>query len=132
MSVADPIADMLTRIRNAVQAKKTIVVIPGSKLKLDMLNRMCEEGYLAAVSFEEDGKQGILKAALKYDDNGESVIDGLKRISKQGCRVYVKSDEIPIARNGFGTVIVSTSKGVLTDSQARKEGVGGEVLCSIW
>lgn len=132
MSVADPIADMLTRIRNAVSAKKTSVVIPGSKLKLDMLNRMCEEGYLTAVAFEEDGKQGILKAALKYDENGDSVIDGLKRISKQGRRVYVKSDEIPIERNGYGTVIVSTSKGVLTDSQARKEGVGGEVLCSIW
>ena len=132
MSVADPIADMLTRIRNAVQAKKTTVAIPGSKLKLAMLNRMCEEGYIAGVSFEEDGKQGVLTATLKYDDNGENVIDGLRRISKQGRRVYVKAGEIPVERNGFGTVIVSTSKGVLTDAQARKEGVGGEVLCSIW
>ena len=132
MSVADPIADMLTRIRNAIQAEKKTVSMPGSNLKREMLNRMVEEGYLLDVTSEEDGRQGILTAVLKYDDNGENVIDGLRRISKQGRRVYVKSTEIPNERNGYGTVLLSTSRGVLTDAKARNEGVGGEVLCSIW
>ncbi len=132
MSVADPIADMLTRIRNAIVVKKSSVVIPGSNLKREILNRMLEEGYLTDVGWEDDGRQGLLIAHLKYDENEECVIDGLERVSKQGRRVYVKSTDIPTERNGFGTVILSTSKGVLTDSAARKEGVGGEVICSVW
>jgi len=132
MSVADPIADMLTRLRNGFGAKKKSVIIPGSNINREVLTRLVEEGYLAAVDSEDDGKQGLLIAHLKYDENEQSVIDGLKRISKQGRRVYVKSDEIPKERNGLGTIIVSTSHGVLTDAQARKLGVGGELICSVW
>lgn len=132
MSVADPIADMLTRIRNGIQARKKVVTIPGSKLNREILNRMLEEGYISGVDWEEDGRQGLLIAHIKYDENEEATIDGLRRISKQGRRVYVKADEVPRERNGYGTVILSTSRGVLTDDQARKMGVGGEVLCSVW
>lgn len=132
MSVADPIADMLTRIRNAIQVKKPNVVIPGSNLKREILNRLVEEGFITDVGWEEDGRQGLLIAHLKYDENEECVIDGLKRYSKEGRRVYVKADDIPVERSGYGTVILSTSRGVLTDKQARKLGVGGEVLCSVW
>ncbi len=132
MSLADPIADMLTRIRNAVEVKKNNVVIPASNLKREILNRMVEEGFITEVGFEEDGRQGLLIVHLKFDENGECVIDGLKRYSKEGRRVYVKSDEIPTERSGYGTVILSTSSGVLTDREAKKRGVGGEVLCSVW
>lgn len=132
MSVADPIADMLTRIRNAARVNIKSVAMPGSKLKLEILNRLVEEGYVTSVEFESDEKQGKLTAILKYDENEESVIDGIKRLSKQGRRVYVKSTEIPTERNGFGTVILSTSKGVITGTKAKELGVGGEVLCSVW
>jgi small subunit ribosomal protein S8 len=132
MAIADPIADMLTRIRNAIQVKKQTVVIPGSNLKREILNRLNEAGYVSEVSWEDDGRQGILTVELKYDDNEESVIDGLDRASTQGRRVYVGVDDIPVVRSGYGTVILSTSKGVLTDTQARKLGVGGEVLCTVW
>ena len=132
MSVADPIADMLTRIRNAMMVKKKSVVIPASNVKREILVRMAEEGYISEVGVEEDGRQGLLIVHLKYDDNGECVIDGLKRYSKEGRRVYVGSDDIPRERSGYGTVILSTSRGVLTDVQAKKLGVGGEVLCSVW
>lgn len=132
MSVADPIADMLTRLRNAIEVKKKSVVIPASNLKREILNRLVEEGYLADVGSEDDGKQGLLIAHLKYDQNEECVIDGLKRLSMEGRRVYVKSDEIPTERSGYGTVILSTSKGVLTDREAKKLGVGGELICSVW
>lgn len=132
MSVADPIADMLTRIRNSILAKRASVVVPASNIKREILMRMVEEGYIAEVGSEEDGRQGLLIVHLKYDENEESVIDGLKRYSKEGRRVYVKSDDIPRERSGYGTVILSTSRGVLTDKQAKNLGVGGEVLCSVW
>ena len=132
MSVADPIADMLTRIRNGIQAGKKTVMVPGSGLNREILTRMHEEGYISGVDWEEDERQGLLIAHIKYDENEEATIDGLRRISKQGRRVYVKAADIPKERNGFGTVILSTSRGVLTDDQARKLGVGGEVLCSVW
>ena len=132
MSLADPIADMLTRIRNAIMAKKKSVVIPASNLKREILNRMAEKGYIAEVGTEEDGRQGLLIVHLKYDENEECVIDGLKRYSKEGRGLYVKSGDIPSERSGYGTVILSTSRGVLTDTDAKKLGVGGEVLCSVW
>ncbi|TLN25937.1 30S ribosomal protein S8 [bacterium] len=132
MSVSDPIADMLTRIRNGIETRAQTVIIPASGLKKEVLKTMVAEGYLADIGEEEDGKQGLLIAYLKYDDNDNCVIDGLKRESKQGRRVYVKSEDIPKVRSGFGTVILTTSRGVMTDTQARKLGVGGEVICSIW
>lgn len=132
MSLTDPIADMLTRIRNAIQARQAVVEIPNSKVKKAIIERMVDEGYLAEVSVRDDGRQGMLVARLKYDGRGDSVIDGLERISKPGRRWYAGVDEIPKARSGFGTVILSTPKGVLTDRKARELGVGGEILCSIW
>jgi small subunit ribosomal protein S8 len=132
MSLTDPIADMLTRIRNAIQARKEVVSVPGSKLKREILDRMVDEGYLGDIEWQDDERQGVIVARLKYDGNGESVIDGLQRLSKPGRRVYVGADEIPRAQNGYGTVILSTSRGVLVDRSAREMGVGGEVLCSVW
>lgn len=132
MSLTDPIADLLTRIRNATQARHKVVVIPGSRMKKEILERLLEEGYLGAVSWEDDQRQGNLVVQLKYDGRGEPVIDGLRRLSKPGRRVYVGVDEIPKAQSGYGTVILSTSKGVLTDKKARVAGVGGEVICSVW
>lgn len=132
MSVADPIADMLTRIRNAIMVKKQSVVIPASNLKREILARLTDEGYILGFATEEDGRQGLLIVNLKYDDNGECTIDGLKRFSKEGRRVYVSSDDIPRERSGYGTVILTTSRGVLTDKEAIKLGIGGEVLCSVW
>ncbi len=132
MPLTDPIADMLTRIRNAVQARHEVVQIPGSKLNKAVLEQMLEEGYLADVTWQDDGRQGVILVRLRYDSRGESAIDGLQRLSKPGRRVYVGADDIPKARSGYGTVILSTSKGVLTDRKARQQGVGGEVLCSVW
>jgi small subunit ribosomal protein S8 len=132
MPLTDPIADMLTRIRNAVQARHEVVQIPGSKINRAVLEELRDEGYLADVTWQEDGRQGVLLVRLKYDSRGASVIDGLERVSKPGRRVYVGAGDIPKARSGFGTVILSTSKGVLTDKKARQQGVGGEVLCSVW
>jgi len=132
MAHVDPIADMLTRIRNGLQTKKKTVSMPGSKIKREVLARLLEEGYLSDVIWQDDDKQGILVVTLKYDENEESVIDGLKRISKEGRRVYVGAGDIPRERSGYGTVILSTSRGVMTDTQARKLGVGGEVICSVW
>lgn len=132
MSLTDPIADMLTRIRNALQARRDVVHVPGSKLKKAVLERMQEEGYLADVSWEEDGKQGVLLVRLKYDGGGAPAIDGLQRLSRPGRRVYVSAGDVPRAQSGYGTVILSTSRGVLTDRKAREQGVGGEVICSIW
>ena len=132
MSQVDPIADMLTRIRNGIQAKKKTVIVPGSKQKRDILNQMLDAGYLTAVDWEDDNKQGLLIVTLKYDEKEINAIDGLRRISRQGRRVYVGAGDIPRERSGYGTVILSTSRGVLTDMEARKIGVGGEVVCSIW
>ncbi|MFO7154579.1 MAG: 30S ribosomal protein S8 [Caldicoprobacter sp.] len=130
--VTDPIADMLTRIRNALIAKHETVEVPASNVKRAIARILLEEGYIKDFTEIDDGKQGILKITLKYGPNKQRVITGLKRISKPGLRVYVKKDEIPKVLGGLGIAIISTSKGVMTDKQARKEGLGGEVLCYIW
>ncbi|RMG85639.1 MAG: 30S ribosomal protein S8 [Candidatus Dadabacteria bacterium] len=132
MSMTDPIADMLTRIRNGLMAGQKTVIIPASKVKRAILEILVEEGYLAGVDYEDDGKQGVLVARLKYDNEGKPVIEALRRLSKPGRRVYVGKDDLPKARSGYGTVIVSTSKGILTDRKARALGVGGEVICEVW
>ncbi|AEF16404.1 ribosomal protein S8 [Thermoanaerobacterium xylanolyticum LX-11] len=130
--MTDPIADMLTRIRNANIVRHETVEIPASNTKRAIAMIMLREGFIKAVEEIDDGKQGILKITLKYGPNKERVISGLKRISKPGLRVYAKSNEIPRVLGGLGMAIISTSKGIMTDKEAKKEGVGGEVLCYIW
>ncbi|MCD6451204.1 MAG: 30S ribosomal protein S8 [Acidobacteria bacterium] len=130
--MTDPIADMLTRIRNALMAKKEEVSLPSSKMKLEIARILKEEGYVENFRFEDDGKQGILTLRLKYTPEGEPAITGLKRVSKPGRRVYCGKEEVPRVLNGLGIAILSTSKGILTDAEARKKGVGGEVLCEVW
>jgi small subunit ribosomal protein S8 len=132
MAITDPIADMLTRVRNAGKAKFNSVDIPGSKIKVEMARVLKEEGYIRNYKFIKDGKQGILRIYLKYADNQGHVIQELIRISKPSRRVYVGADEVKSVYNGMGTSILSTSKGILTDKQARKQKVGGEVLCNIF
>lgn len=132
MVMTDPIADFLTRIRNANMVYHEKVEVPASKMKLAIAKIMKEEGFIRDVEYIEDGKQGILRIYLKYGPNKEKVITGLKRISKPGLRVYCKKDEIPKVLGGLGIAIISTSKGIMTDKQARKEGLGGEVICYIW
>ena len=132
MSLTDPIADMLTRVRNAIKARHEIVQIPGSKIKRAILERMAEEGYLASVDWQDDGRQGVIVVRLKYDAEGEPTIDGIERMSRPGRRVYVRAGEVPKIQNGYGTVILSTSRGVMADRSARKLGLGGEILCSVW
>ncbi len=128
----DPIADYLTRIRNAAQAGKRVVEIPGSNLKKDITRILFEKGYILSYKFEDDGKQGIIKIALKYDRSSKQpVIKELKRVSTPGLRKYAGADNLPRVLNGLGIAILSTSKGVMTDKEARKENVGGEVLCYI-
>ena len=132
MAITDPIADMLTRVRNAGKAKFNSVDIPGSKIKIEMARVLKDEGYIRNYKFIKDGKQGILRIYLKYADNQAHVIQELIRVSKPSRRVYVRADEIKTVYNGMGTSILSTSKGILTDKQARKEKVGGEVICNIF
>lgn len=132
MAVSDPIADMLTRIRNGVKAKFNSVDVPGSKLKTDIAKILKDEGFIKNYKFLKDGKQGILRIYLKYGTGQSDVIYGLKRISKPSCRVYVKSNEIKAVYNGMGISILSTSKGIMTDKRARQENVGGEILCNVW
>lgn len=133
MVMTDPIADMLTRIRNANQMKHKKVELPASKLKSEILNVLKQEGYITDFeSVKDGGVQGTLRIQLKYLDNEERVIRGLKKISKPGLRVYAKTDDIPKVLNGLGIAIISTSKGLLTDRAARKEKVGGEVLAYVW
>lgn len=132
MGMTDPIADMLTRIRNANQNKSAEVMIPASKVKLEILNVIKNEGYIADVEFVEDGKQGNIKVTLKYTDKKERVIKGIKRISKPGLRVYAKVSDMPKVLNGLGIAIVSTSNGVMTDREARKLHLGGEVIAYVW
>jgi small subunit ribosomal protein S8 len=129
--LTDPIADMLTRIRNAVGIKAEKVDIPISKMKLEIAKILKEEGFIRAYKILKDRKQGILRVIPKYLDN-ESVISGLKRISKPGRRVYVDRKEIPTVMAGLGIVILTTSKGILSDKVCRREGIGGEVICYIW
>ena len=130
--MTDPIADMLTRIRNANQNKSAEVLIPASKIKLEILNVIKNEGFINDVEFVEDGKQGAIKVTLKYTDKKERVIKGITRISKPGLRVYAKASEMPKVLNGLGTAIVSTSNGVMTDREARQQHLGGEVIAYIW
>ncbi len=132
MTMTDPIADMLTRIRNANVVKHETVDIPASNIKKEIARILLEEGFVKGYDVIEDGKQGIIRVQLKYGKGNEKVITGIKRISKPGMRVYAAKDEIPKVLNGLGISIISTSKGILTDKQARKEGVGGEVVCYVW
>lgn len=132
MTMTDPIADMLTRIRNANVVKHETVDVPASNIKKELARILLEEGFVRGYDVIEDGKQGIIRIQLKYGQAGERVISGLKRISKPGMRVYAAKDEIPKVLNGLGISVISTSKGILTDRQARKENVGGEVICYVW
>ena len=132
MIMNDPIADMLTRIRNALVARHDAVTMPASNMKKAIAQILLDEGYIKSVDYIDDGLQGQIKITLKYAQGKESVIRGLKRISKPGLRVYAKSDEIPKVLGGLGIAIVSTSKGVMTDKEARNAGIGGEVLAYIW
>ena len=130
--MTDPIADMLTRIRNAIRARKRHVDVPASRIKAQIARIMLERGYLKNVRFIDDGVQGTLRIYLKYTENNESAIEGLKRISVPSRRVYVTSRAIPRVMGGYGTAIISTSKGIMTDKECRELGIGGEVLCHIW
>ena len=133
MTMSDPIADMLTRIRNANTAKHDTVDVPASKMKLAIANILLDEGYIAKYDLVEDGHFQTIHITLKYGaDKNEKVITGLKRISKPGLRVYANTQDIPRVLGGLGTAIISTNKGVVADKEARKLGVGGEVLCFVW
>ena len=132
MSMTDPIADFLTRIRNANMVRHESLEVPASKIKKDMAEILKNEGFIKDVEYIEDDKQGIIRVFLKYGKNNERVISGLKRISKPGLRSYVKSDEVPKVLNGLGIAIISTSEGVITDKEARAKNIGGEVLAYIW
>ncbi|MBS3970827.1 MAG: 30S ribosomal protein S8 [Clostridia bacterium] len=132
MVMTDPIADYLTRVRNANNVMKETVEIPASNVKKSLTEILKNEGFIKDYEYIEDGKQGIIRIYLKYTPNREKVISGLKRISKPGLRVYAKRDEIPKVLGGLGIAIISTSKGIMTDKDARREMVGGEVICYIW
>ena len=132
MNITDPIADMFTRIRNANSSKHKTVDIPASNMKLGIAEILFREGYIKSFEEIKDDTQGIIRITLKYDEKGARVIDGLKRISKPGLRVYSSKDELPKVLNGLGIAIISTSKGLKTDKEARELGIGGEVLAYIW
>ena len=132
MIVTDPIADMLTRIRNALTAKHTEVLIPASKTKNTIAQILLSEGYINSADLVDSGNYKSIKISLKYGPNGEKVIQGLKRISKPGLRVYAEAKDVPMVLNGLGIAIISTNKGIMTDKQARANNVGGEVLAYIW
>lgn len=130
--MTDPIADMLTRIRNGNDAKHDSVDVPASNVKKEVAQILLDEGFIKGFDCIEDSKQGLIRIDLKYGQNKEKVISGIKRISKPGLRVYVKNDNVPRVLGGLGMAIISTSKGMMTDKQARKSSVGGEVLCYVW
>ncbi|OGR01768.1 MAG: 30S ribosomal protein S8 [Deltaproteobacteria bacterium RIFOXYD12_FULL_50_9] len=133
MSMSDPIADMLTRIRNAGLVRFESVDIPLSNLKVDIAKILKSEGYISDFHIiKGNNKQGVIRLDLKYDQNKQGVITGIKRVSSPGCRVYVKADEIPKVMSGFGISIISTSKGMLSTREAQKNGVGGELICDVW
>ena len=132
MQITDTIADLLTRIRNANSAKHDTVEIPASNMKKAICQILVDEGYIKSFSVEEDGKQGMIKVALKYVDGKTPVIQGLRRVSKPGLRIYTNVEDMPKVMKGLGIAIISTSKGIMTDRQARKENVGGEVLAFVW
>lgn len=132
MQITDAIADMLTRIRNAGSAKHESVDIPASNLKRSIASILLEEGYIKSFEEVNDGKQGVIRVSLKYTNNKQNIITGIKRISKPGLRVYAGKDELPKVLGGLGIAIISTSKGIMTDKKARTEGIGGEVLAFVW
>ena len=132
MVMTDPIADLLTRIRNANAVRHEVVEVPSSNVKKAVANILLQEGYIKEIDEYNDGVVPMLRIALKYGADNERVITGLKRISKPGLRVYCKKDETPRVLNGLGIAIISTSKGIMVDREARKNGVGGEVLCYVW
>ena len=132
MQITDTIADMLTRIRNASSAKHDSVDVPASNVKKAIAHILLDEGYISGFTVVEDGKQGVIKIALKYGPNKSQVISGLRRVSKPGLRIYSNVEDMPKVMRGLGIAIVSTSKGIMTDKQARKDNVGGEVLAFIW
>lgn len=132
MPVTDPIADMLTRIRNALVARHESIDVPASKMKKEIAQILLTEGFIKGYELKDDCVGGTIRVTLKYGPNNEKVINGLKRISKPGLRVYVKNDQIPKVLGGLGIAIISTSKGVMTDREARQKAVGGEVLAYIW
>lgn len=132
MQMSDVIADMLTRIRNANDAKHATVDIPASNMKKAIAEILVNEGYVKSFETIEDGKQGVIRITLKYQGNKQKVLRGIRRVSKPGLRIYASCDEMPRVMNGLGIAIVSTSKGIMTDKQARRENVGGEVLAFVW
>ena len=132
MQISDVIADMLTRIRNANNAKHETVDIPASNLKKAIADILLAEGFIKSVQVIEDGKQGIIRITLKYEAGKQKVIHGLRRVSKPGLRIYSNSEDMPKVMNGLGIAIVSTSKGIMTDKKARRENVGGEILAFVW
>jgi len=132
VTVTDPIADMLTRIRNAIMARHDVVPMPSSKIKLSIAKIMRAEGFISDYEVLRDKTNRVIKIRLRYSEKNESVISGLKRISKPGLRVYVQREEVPRVYSGLGIAILSTSKGVMTGHQAWRQGIGGELLCYIW
>ena len=132
MTMTDPIADMLTRVRNANTVRHENVDVPASNIKKELARILLEEGFIKGYDVIEDGKQGLIRLQLKYGKNGEKVITGIQRISKPGMRVYADNHSVPKVLNGLGISIISTSKGILTDKQARELGIGGEVICYVW
>lgn len=132
MQITDPIADLLTRIRNANTAKHESVEVPSSNMKKAICQILLDEGYIKNFTVTEDGKQGVIKIVLKYQENKAPVITGLRRVSKPGLRIYTNVEDMPKVMKGLGIAIISTSKGIMTDRQARSENVGGEVLAYIW
>lgn len=130
--MTDPIADMLTRIRNGSNARHDSVDVPASNVKKELAKILLDEGFVKSYDIIEDGKQGIIRVDLKYGNENQKVISGIKRISKPGLRVHVKAQEVPRVLGGLGIAVISTSKGIMTDKIARKEGVGGEVVCYVW
>ncbi len=132
MQITDPIADMLTRIRNAGAARHESVDVPASKMKTSIAQILLDEGYIAGYECKDDNKQGIITITLKYGEGKKRVIEGLRRVSKPGLRIYASCEDMPRVRNGLGIAIVSTNKGVMTDKAARKENVGGEILAFVW
>ncbi|MEN8163261.1 MAG: 30S ribosomal protein S8 [Acidobacteriota bacterium] len=132
MTMTDPIADMLTRIRNATMMRHDRADIPASKVKVEIAKILKQEGFIRTFKLIEEGPQGLIRVYLKYSDDGEPVIHGLRRVSTPGCRIYTRVESLPKVRNGLGVALVSTNRGVITDEQARGLRVGGEILCEIW
>lgn len=132
MAITDPVSDMLSRIRNALSARKRYVLVPSSKLKRALAQILVDEGYVKNLDVVDQNSQEMLRLWLKYTDDTEPMITGLERISKPGRRIYAAKDEIPWVLSGIGVAVISTSRGVMTDRQARRRGVGGEVVCFVW